>query len=325
MNRRSFIGSLVTGFLVPPLAVEAQQPEKMKVIGVLSLSAKPTLRDEVFERRLRELGWLQGKNLTIEYRRAANQVERLPALADELVKLKVDVIFAQATPAVKAAKDATQTIPIVSISADPVGNGFVASLARPGGNITGVSMMMPELDGKRLELLRELSPKLSRVAYLLHGKDPSHRLFLKAMQEAGRRLGIRIQPVIVQGAEEFDNAFSVMKREHAGAVIVQPLFSNTLGLGPQLAELAARNRLAAISSADDFADAGGLMAHAPDPLATYQLVAPYVDKVLRGASPAELPLQQPQKFVLVINLKTAKRLGVKVPQLLLFRADRVIE
>lgn len=304
---------------------EAQQTEKTRVIGILSLSAKPTLRDEVFERRLRELGWVEGQNARIEYRRAPNQVERLSALAEELVRLKVDVIVAQSTPAVKAAKDATRTIPIVSISADPVGNGFVASLARPGGNITGVSMMMPELAGKGLEFLRELSPKLSRIAYLAHGKDPSHRLFLKEAQDAGQRLGMRVQPVIVQGPEEFESAFSAMKRERAGALIIQPLFGNTLGLGPQLAELAARNGLATISSADVFAEVGGLMVHAPDPLATYQLVATYVDRVLKGANPAELPVEQPLKFTLVINLKTAKRLGLRVPQSLLFRADKVIE
>jgi putative ABC transport system substrate-binding protein len=321
--------SAVSLFAALMLAVvhpaEAQQPEKIKTIGILSLSAKPTLRDEVFERRLRELGWVEGQNARIEYRRALNQVARLSALAEELVRLKVDVIVAQSTPAVKAAKDATRTIPIVSISADPVGNGFVASLARPGGNITGVSMMMPELEGKRLELLRELSPKLSRVAYLAHGKDPSHRLFLKETQDAGQRLGMRVQPFIVQGPEEFESAFSAMKRERAGALIIQPLFGNTLGLGPQLAELAARNGLATISSADVFAEVGGLMVHAPDPLATYQLVATYVDRVLKGANPAELPLEQPRKFVLVINLKTAKRLGLRVPQSLLWRADKVIE
>jgi putative ABC transport system substrate-binding protein len=319
-------GSLISIALLAIVHVAAAQPtDKPRVLGILSLSAEPTLRDEVFERRLRELGWIEGQNARFEYRRAANKIERLPALAEELVRLNVHVIVAQSTPAVKAAKDATRTIPIVSISADPVANGFVASLARPGGNITGVSMMMPELAGKGLELLREVAPKLSRVAYLAHGDDPSHRLFLKETGDAGRRLGVRVQPVIIRGPQEFDAAFAAMKRERAGALIVQPLFVNTMGLGPQLAELSAKNGLAAISSADVFADVGGLMVHAPDPLATYQRVATFVDQVLRGANPAELPIEQPQKFSLTINLKTAKRLGLRVPQSLLLRADKVIE
>jgi len=219
---------------------EAQQTEKTRVIGILSLSAKPTLRDDVFQRRLRELGWVEGQTVRIEYRRAANKVEHLPALAEELVRLKVDLIVAQSTPAVQAAKNATRTIPIVSISADPVGNGFVASLARPGGNITGVSMIMPELTGKRLELLREISPKLSRVAFLAHGGDPSHKLFVKEAQDAGRNRAVRVQPLIVERPEEFESAFSAMKRERADALIIQPLFINTLGYGQQLGDLTAK-------------------------------------------------------------------------------------
>jgi putative ABC transport system substrate-binding protein len=301
--------SLVVALILAAVHVtEAQQTEQTRVIGILSLSATPTLRDEVFERRLRDLGWIEGKNVRIEYRRAPNQVEHLSTLAEELVRLNVDLIVAPSTPAVKAAKDATRTIPIVSISADPVGNGFVASLSRPGGNITGVSMMMPEVEGKRLELLRELLPKLSRVAYLAHGSDPSHRLFLKEAQDAGHRLGVRVQPLIVYGPDEFASAFSALRRDRVEALIIQPLFGNTLGLGPQLAELAAKDGLATISSADVFAEVGGLMVYAPDPLATYERVAYYVDRVLKGANPAELPVEQPVKFELVINLKTAKAL-----------------
>lgn len=296
------------------------------MIGVLSLSAGPTLRDEVFERRLRELGWVAGRNIRIEHRRAANKIDRLPALADELVRLKVDLIVAQATPAVQAARNATRTIPIVSISADPVGNGFVASLARPGGNITGVSMMMPDLEGKHLELLKEISPRLARVAYLAHGNDPSHRIFVKHAQDAGHKLGLEIQPLVVTRLEEIDDAFfAAMKKARTDALIVQPLFVNTLGLGKQIAELAAKNGLPSISSADTFAEAGGLMHFGPDPLATYERVAFYADRVLKGANPAVTPLEQPQKFTLVINLRTAKRLGLATPQSLLSRADKVIE
>jgi putative tryptophan/tyrosine transport system substrate-binding protein len=287
----------------------ASAQQKVRVIGILSLSAKPTLRDEVFERKLRELGWVDGRNVRIEHQRAANQVGRLPALAQELVRRKVDVIVAQATPAVQAAKGATRTIPIVSLSADPVGNGFVASLSRPGGNITGVSMMMPDLEGKHLELLKEISPKLARVAYLGHRNDPAHRLFVKHAQEGGSRLGIQVQALIVERAEDIDGAFEAMKKERAEALIVQPLFANTLGLGPRIAELAARGRLPTISSADVFADVGGLMVFGPDPTATYERIAFYVDRVLKGGNPAEMPLEQPQTFTLILNLKTAKQLA----------------
>ena len=325
MHKRAV--SLVAALLLAVVhGAEAQQTAKTQVIGILSLSAGPTLRDDVFECRLRELGWVEGQNVRIEYRRAANQVDRLAALAEELVRLPVDLIVAQSTPVVQAAQRATQTIPIVSISADPIGNGFVASLARPGGNITGVSMMMPEFAGKHLELLRELSPQLSHVAFLAYGSDRSHRLFLKEGQDAGQRLGIHIQPVVVERAEEFESAFAAMRTARADALVIQPIFINTLGLGPQLAELAASHGLPTISNSDPaFAEAGGLMLYGPDPLATYQRVAYYVDRVLKGANPADLPVEQPQKFVLMINLKTAMRLGLSVPPLLLFRADKVIE
>jgi putative ABC transport system substrate-binding protein len=322
MKRRGFLKLAGGAAIAWPLTAQAQ---KVRVIGVLTLSAKPGVREEVFQKRLRELGWVEGKNIRIEYRRAANQVERLPALAEELVKLKADLIIAFATPAVAAAKEATRTIPIVSMSADPVGNGFVASLARPGGNITGVSMMMPALTGKQLELFREISPKLSRIAYLAHGSDPSHKLFLKETEDAARSLGIRVQPLIVTKPEEIENAFAALSRERAEALIVQPLFVNTMGLGQRIADLAMKNRLPSISQGDVYPDAGGLMYFGPDPLATYLLVANYADRVLKGANPADLPMEQPQKFQLSINMKTAKALGITIPQSVLVRADRVIE
>ncbi len=319
----------LTKLLFAALLLAGSQPvaaqQKARVIGILSLSAKPTLRDEVFERRLRELGWVDGRNVKVEYRFAANKVERLAVLADELVRLKVDVIVAQSTTSVQAAKNATRTIPIVSISADPVGNGFVASLARPGGNITSVSMMAPDLEGKHLEFLREFLPRISRVAYLGHRNDPSHRLFVKHAQDGGANLGIQIQPVIIERPEEIEEAFSAMRKGRADALIVQPLFANVMGLGPRIAELAAKDGLPTISSADIFAEAGGLMHFGPDPLATYERVAFYVDRVLKGANPAVTPLEQPQKFTLVINLKTAKRLGLKTPPSLISRADKVIQ
>jgi len=239
--------------------------------------------------------------------------------------MRVDVIVALATPAVVAARNATQTVPVVTLSADPLGNRFVASLARPGGNITGISMMMPQLAGKRLELLREIQPALSRVAFLLYGKDPSHRIFSAEAQEAARAAGIQLQPVVVQAAGEIEGAFARMQKDRADAVIVQPLFVNTLGLGPRITQLAIKHRMPTIGDSDIFADVGGLVFYGPDPAPMYERVAHYVDRVLKGAKPADLPVEQPQKFVLVINQKTAKALGITVPQSLLARADRVIE
>lgn len=308
--------------LAAPLA-EAQP--KQRLIGQLSFAAGPDARDPVITQGLRDLGWVEGQNLRTEYRWAANDSARLAAMAQELVRLKVDVIVARATPAVQAAKNATSTIPIVMISADPVGSGFVASLARPGANVTGLSMMMPALAGKRLELLRELLPKLSRVAFLAHGGDPAHTSFISETEAAGRKLGVQVQPLVVRRPEEYEGAFAAMAKERADALIVQPLFINTLGQGPRLAELAAANRLPTISDGAPFADAGGLLFYGADPVETWKRVAVFIDKILKGANPAELPVEQPQKFQLIINLKTAKRLGLTMPQILLLRADRVIE
>jgi len=324
MNRRAFVAGTAS-FLLLGLDARAQQAEKIRVIGILTPAAKPSLRDEVFLKGLRELGWIEGKNVRIEYRRAANSTERLSAMAEELVRLKVDLIVALSTPAVAAAKNATQTVPVVTISADPVGNRFIASLARPGGNITGISMMMPQLAGKRLELLKEIVPGLTRVAFLLYGKDQSHLIFAREAQDAGRALGIQLQPVVVNGLDEFESAFASMQKEKAGALIVQPLFVNTLGAAPRLVELAAKVRLPITSDGDGFADAGGLLFYGPDPVPIYERIAVYVDRVLKGVKPADLPVEQPQRFQLAVNLKTAKALGIKIPRTILLRADRVIE
>jgi putative ABC transport system substrate-binding protein len=299
--------------------------DRMRVVGYLTPAGKPSLRDEVFRKGLRQHGWVEGKNVRIEYRRGGDDPVRMAALARELAQLKVDVLVAQSTPAVHAAKAATVSIPIVTISADPVANGFVPSLARPGGNITGISMMMPALAGKRIELLREISPKLARVGFLGHGDDPAHKVFIRELQEAGRTLGVGVQPVVVRSAAEFDGAFAALKRERAEALIVQPLFINTLGAGPRLTQLALQNGIPAISDGDGFAEAGGLMFFGPNPLAIYERLAVYVDRVLRGARPAEMPIEQPQTFELVVNLKTAKALGIAIPRSLLHRADRVIQ
>lgn len=323
MKRRVFIAYSGTALLWP-LAGRAQS-NKPRVIGYLTPAGKPSLRDEIFSKGMRQLGWVDGKNVRIEYRRGGNDPVRMQALARELAQLKVDVIVAQSTPAVQAAKSVTTSIPIVSFSADPVANGFVASLARPGGNITGISMMMPALAGKRIELLREITPKLARLAFLGHGDDPSHKVFIRETQEAGRRLGVAVQPLVVRSSAEFDAAFAAMKREKAGALIIQPLFVNTLGAGPRLIQLCAEHRIAAVSDGDGFAEAGGLLFFGPNPLVIYERLAGYVDRVLRGAKPAEMPIEQPQTFELVVNVKTARTLGIAIPASILHRADRVIE
>ena len=269
------------------------------------------------------MGYVEGQSITIEYRYAEEKLDRLPDLVAELVHSKVDVIVAVSTPAIEAAKNATKTIPIIMAGvSDPVGTGFVASLARPGGNVTGLSLQSPELSGKRLELLKEIIPKLSRVAFLVHRQDPGHRLFVKEAQDAGQSLGMRIQPLEAAGFEEIKGAFPAMIRERIGGLIVQPIFVGTHGL--RIADLAARNRLPTISDPTEFADAGGLMSYGPSRSALWQRAATYVDKILKGTKPADIPVEQPTKFEFVINLKTAKQIGVMIPQSVLYRADKVI-
>ena len=230
-------------------------------------------------------------------------------MAEELVRLNVDVIVARATPAVQAAKNATTTIPIVMIGvADAVGSGFVASLARPGGNITGMTNIMPELTGKKLELLKEIVPKLSRVAFLAYGRDPAHKLFVKEAQEAAEGFGMKFQPLVITALEEIEGAFSNMTRERAGALVVQPLFITGLGQGQRIAGLAVKNRLPTVSDGYGFPEAGGLMLYGPEPKQLSRRAATFVNKILKGTKPADLPVEQPTKFEFVINLKTAKAL-----------------
>jgi putative ABC transport system substrate-binding protein len=305
--------------------VEAQQWKKVPRIGLLTLLAKPDPHERAFMQGLRELGYIDGQNITIDYRRAAGNVDRLPALAEDLVRLKVDIILARSTPVVQAAKNATTTIPIVMLgAADPVGSGFVASLARPGGNITGNSNINPELVGKRIELLREIIPKLSRVGFLAHGGDPAHKLFVKEAQEAAEGLKIQIRSTVIDKVEEIETALSTIKQERAEALIVQTLFISILGQGQKIAELAVNHRLPSISDGAGFAEAGGLLFYGPDLVPGYRRGAVFVDKILKGAKPADIPVEQPTKFELVINLKTAKQIGLNVPPNVLARADRVI-
>ncbi len=274
---------------------------------------------------MRELGYVEGKNLVIEWRFAEGKAERLPGLAADLLRLKVDVFVTQGSPAASAAQKATATIPIVMGSAgDPVGGGLVKSLARPGGNITEFSNLNVDIGPKRLEMLLSMVPKLSRVAILLSPTNPGHATNLKTVQAAAQTSGVKILPVEARTPQEIENAFSTMTREHAGAVIVaaDALFTQQVR---QIAELAAKHRLPSISTFREYAEAGGLMTYGSNLTDQYRRAATYVDKIFKGAKPGDLPVEQPTKFELIINGKTAKALGLKIPQSLLISADRVIE
>ena len=314
---------LLFALIVP---ANAQDTKKIPRIGLLTLIPKPDPLESIFLQGLRDLGYDEGRNITIEYRRAAGKVESLPQLAEELVRLKVDLIVVRSTPVVEAAKNATTTIPLVMTGVgDPVRSGFVASLAQPGGNITGMSNMMPELAGKRLDLLKEIRPKLSRVAFLAYSPDPLHLVFVKDAQQAAERVKIQIRPAVIDRVDEIEAAFSNMNRERAEALIVQPLFSSNLGQGQRIAELAVKNRLPAVSDGGSFAETGGLLSYGPDQKPMFRRAATFVDKILKGAKPANLPVEQPTKFEFFVNLRTAKALNLTIPQSVLYRADKVIK
>jgi ABC-type uncharacterized transport system substrate-binding protein len=306
---------------------KAQQQGKVPRIGFLGLSStsSDSIRIEAFRQGLRELGYVEGKSIIIEYRYAEGRLDRLPKLANELVRLNVDIIVARSAPAVTAAKNATTTTPIIMASvADAVRTGFVQSLAHPGGNITGLTSIMPELAGKRLELLKEIFPKLARVAFLAYAGGRAQELYVKEAKDAGQPLGIEIQPVAATHPADFKEAFSAMERKQAGALVVQPVFIGGLGYGQRIAGLAILNRLPTVSDLSRFPNEGGLMSYGPDLIDHTRQAAHYVDKILKGANPADLPVQQPTKFELVINLKTARQIGVTIPPNVLARADRVI-
>ncbi len=330
MDRRVFLSTLAGGLLAAPLAAEAQQAAKVARIGYLSpnLAASPHA-PEAFRQGLRDLGYVEGRNVVIEYRDAEGKPERLPALAAELVALKVDVIVtAGGTLPALAAKQATRTLPIVFIgAADPVTSELVTSLARPGGNVTGLSILAPELVGKCLEQLKQAVPGVSRVAVLWQPGAMDERTekdMLKAADIAARALGMRLHVVEARGPVDIDRAFADMTRARAGALTVlgsAMLFAERR----RLADLAAKNQMPAVFPRREWVDAGGLMFYGPNAADLFRRAATYGDKILKGAKPADLPVEQPTKFELVINLKTAKALGLTVPQLLLARADEVIE
>jgi ABC-type uncharacterized transport system substrate-binding protein len=329
VDRRAFIGTMAGGLLAAPIAAEAQQAAKLARIGYLTsdAAAPPRLR-EAFLQGLSDLGYVEGRNLVIEYRDAEGKFERLPALAAELVALKVDVFVAAGTPPALAAKQATKTIPIVFPAvADPVTSGLVTSLARPGGNVTGLTGLGPELVGKWLEQLTQTVPGVSRVAVLWQPGafgERTEKDMLKRAEVAARVLGVRVQFVKVRVPADIDRAFSEMTRARAGALAVLPslMFGSEVR---RLVDLAAKNRLPAVYQWKEFVDAGGLMSYGPNRADLYRRAATYVDKILKGAKPGDLPVEQTTKFELVINLKTAKALGLTIPPSLLQRADQVIE
>ncbi len=308
-------------------AVRAQAPAKVRRIGLLSgiSPSDAALWNQAFRLGLRDLGWVEGKNISIEYRYAEGRYDRLPDLAADLVRLKVDVIVATVSPAALAAQKATRAIPIVIAAAgDPVALGLVESLARPGGNITGLSQMGPQVTGKRLELLKEMVPKLSRVAVLWNPQGAVATLYWKEIQLPARQLGVQLHSLEVRSPNDFDNAFEEATRAGAGALFIIPDPVTVTNL-KRIADLATKSRLPSIFHIAEFADAGGLVAYGPDRADMFRRAATFVDKILKGAKPGDLPVEQPTKFELVINMKTAKASGITIPQSVLFRADRVIE
>jgi putative tryptophan/tyrosine transport system substrate-binding protein len=325
ISRRDLLSMAGFWLVSTPAAARAQHAGKVRRIGFLSLQSGLNSTTEAFAQGMRELGYVEGRNLTVEYRWAARKEERLPELAAELVRLKVEVIVTAAAPAIEAAKRATSTIPIVmATAADPVGSGLVASLARPGGNVTGLSALSTDLAGKRLQLARELVPKASRVAVLAHHGTSATRLFLEEMRVAAQQMEVQLVVQEVQAADDLPGAFAAMQRERAQALVVQitPFSADN---ARRIVELAAQYRLPAMYDVRSFVDAGGLVSYGPSLPEMFRRAAFYVDRILKGAKPADLPIEQPTKFEMVINLKTATALGLSIPQSLLVRADQVIE
>ena len=328
MNRRRELLSVLgaSALLAPLASLAQQQPAKVPRIGFLGAESSSgyTSRVGALRAGLRDLGYVEGKNIVIEFRWADGKTDRLPELAAELVRLNVDVLVTHAQPGTRAAKQATTTIPIVTAAvADPVALGYVGSLARPGGNITGSTFFYAELTAKRLELLKEALPRITQVAVLLNQDTPTIGTTFHAMEIAAKRLKVALQRFEARSPDEFGGAFSAMakKRVDALALVEDPMF---FAHAKKLADLASAQRLRSIGF-NEFAEAGGLIGYAANYLELWRRAAYFVDKILKGAKPGELPIEQPTKFELVINLKTATALGVRIPQSILVRADKVIE
>jgi putative tryptophan/tyrosine transport system substrate-binding protein len=328
MNKRK-LGSFALSAMLLALcaSAEAQQQKKVPRIGFLGAVTPedfPHL-EEAFREGLRELGFVEGKTLVIEYRWAEGRAERLPEMAADLVRLKVDAIFAITSAAARAAKGATTTIPVVFVGvSDPVRYGLVATLARPGGNMTGLGHFTPELNGKRLELLKEVVPGLRRVAILWNTGNESHEEQLKDLGNPAKALGVQLRPVGVEKPEELEGAFQVMVRDQATGLVVLASSLTHRHLG-RIADFAIKHRLPSVMEFSEFANAGGLLMYGPTWAGMFRRGGQLVGKILRGAKPADLPVEQPMKFELIINLKTAKQIGLTIPPNVLMRADRVIK
>jgi putative ABC transport system substrate-binding protein len=329
MRRREFI-ILLGGTAAWPLAARAQQAAStVRRIGLLLPgNARTTAvrgQLEAFRQGLKEYGWVEGQNIILEYRFAEGKEDALPAIAAELARLRLDVIVAEATPAIQAAKTVTQTVPIVmATSADPVGTGLVANLNRPGGNITGLSLQAPELSGKRLQLLTEIVPGLARVAVLSNPLNPNTAPIVEQTKAAAQSLGVEVHVAEVQAPDKFGSAFAAITSAHAGALIVLP-DPMLYGQHPRVVTFTAASHLPTLFPEKEVADAGGLIAYGPSIPASFRRAAAYVDKILRGAKPGDLPVEQPTTFELVVNLQTARAIGVTIPTSILLRADEVIE
>ena len=327
MNRRTFLCGLSLGMLSAPLAAETQPVGKPVTIGYLGNSS-PSLESNLvdgFLEGLRQLGYVEGRNLIIKYTWAEGRRDRFAVLAKELVSLKPDVILTAGTPGALAAKQATQSIPIVMASAgDPLETGLVSSLAKPGGNVTGHAGPGAEFEGKRLELLREMVPKLSRVAVLLNPDNPFGAITWKGVQRVAEPFGVKLQRVEVRGPNDLDRSLATIKASRPEGVLVSP-DRFLLAYRAPIVQFVAKNRLPGVFPYGEFVQEGGLLAYGPDYVDLFRRAATYVHKILKGAKPADLPVEQPTKFELVINLKTAKALGLTIPQTLLLRADQVIE
>jgi putative ABC transport system substrate-binding protein len=324
MKRKITIVMLCAMLFALCSSTAAQQPAKVPRIGYLTATSLVTVRTEAFRDGLRELGYVEGKNIVIEWRSAEGNSDRERALAAELVRLKVDIIVSGGSSSTRLVKEATSTIPIVMAQVgDPVGSGFVASLARPGGNITGLSTQAPELGGKRLELLKEIVPKLSRVAVLGDRNSPGYDPQKREIEVAAPALGLKLQ-IVESGPKDLESAFSTITKERAGALIVLqgPLTSS---YRKQIVELAVKSRLLTTYPESEFVEIGGLMSYGTSVADLYRRATVYVDKILKGAKAAELPVEQPKKFEFIINLKAAKQIGLTIPPNVLVRADKVIK
>ena len=325
--RRKFFGLALSAMLLALGATaEAQQVAKVPRIGFLTAISAGSMsaRMEAFQKGLHELGYVEGENIFIEYRYAEGKLDRLPAFAAELVRLKVDVIVTAGASGTGPAKEATTTIPIVMAQdGDPVATGVVASLARPGGNITGVSTLAPGLSGKRLELLTEIIPKLSRVAVLATSTQPNYAQLVKEMELAAKAFGVKLQNLDLLGPNDIETAFRAVGKARAGAALVLAS-SVALSQRSQIIDLAVKSRLPMIFPQNEYVEDGGLMSYAPNYADLFRRAATYVDKILKGAKPADLPVEQPTKFEFIINLKTAKQIGLTIPPNVLARADSVI-